>query len=104
MGTSATRIPLGKRMAYRLRAVPRTPRRVVVRSFVIRRPEPDPGAAPVHAGPAGCHRGRLIRSSIAREMARALGVVTCPDCNRTIAVNGRHGTVLRPRGVGWREI
>ena len=94
---------MGKRVADRLRAVPRRPRPAMVRSLVIRQPEPDPESTALHAGLPGCHRGRLIRSSIAREMARALGVVTCPDCNRTIAMHGRRGTVLRPRGIGWRE-
>ena len=33
-----------------------------------------------------------------------LGVVTCPDCFRTIALKGRQGTILRPPGAGWREL
>jgi hypothetical protein len=51
-----------------------------------------------------CHQGRLISNPLAREMANTLGVVTCPDCHRTVALKGRHGTILRPLGAGWREL
>jgi DNA-directed RNA polymerase subunit RPC12/RpoP len=37
-------------------------------------------------------------------MASMLGVVTCPECGRTIALKGRQGTILRPPGAGWREL
>jgi DNA-directed RNA polymerase subunit RPC12/RpoP len=37
-------------------------------------------------------------------MASALGIVTCPDCGRVVAVKGRHSTILRPPAAGWREL
>lgn len=44
-----------------------------------------------------CHEGRVIASPIVRELMRAVGAVTCPDCHRLVAVLGRRNRYIREK-------
>ena len=46
---------------------------------------------PVLPEAVSCHRGRVIPDPIVREMMRACGMETCPDCHRLTRVHGRTG-------------
>lgn len=41
---------------------------------------------------------------VTTEILQALGIRVCPNCRGTVELRGRAGTVLRPRGAGWREL
>lgn len=50
-----------------------------------------------------CHEGREFASPIVRELLRAFGVKTCPDCHRFAGMAPRVERPLRRKGTGWRE-
>lgn len=43
-----------------------------------------------------CHTGRQFTNPIVRQMLAALGVKTCPDCDRYIGIAGRSRWRERP--------
>lgn len=51
-----------------------------------------------------CHSGRAFPNPIVRQMLRALGCTTCPDCYRFTGMAPRQERPMRRKGTGWREV